>query len=240
MLFGLGGYITERMRFGAMMACAAWLLCCPPANGAPQDLATVRAVALSFVQDRMRQTPGEVRIHVNAPDAQLALPACPRLNAFAPAGVRYWGPASVGVRCESPNAWTLYLQVQVQVLGDAAVAARSLSKGDIFAAADVQVQRVDLTQIPRGTAVLPEAVIGLVAKGPIAGGTVLSANMLRGPPLVSQGEAVRLAYVGDGFEISTDGRALTGGAMGEFVSVKAPSGRVLRATVVSKGTVLVR
>lgn len=214
---------------GASIAQAAW-----------QDLAALRPVAEAFVLQQLHGTPGRIEVSVGWAEPRLRLAACDRPAAFAPPGARYWGNATVGVRCEGANSWTLYLPVSVSVKGPVVVTARALAKGETLGAGDVSVQELDLTQLPTGAAYDPEQVVGRVTKSPLAGGTVVRPNALRAPPVVRQGEAIRLAYAGEGFEVHGAGHALGAAGVGEDVEVRAQSGRVLRGRVRARGWVVVR
>lgn len=232
-------YITEH---GARIALAAVGLLCTMACPAEarQDLAALQPLAERFVRDQLQGTPGRVQISVGHPESRLRLSACDRPVAFAPPGARYWGNATVGVRCEGPQAWSLYLPVNVSVVGPVVVTARAIRKGETLGDSDVSVRDMDLTQLPSGGIDDTAEVVGRIARGPIAGGSVVRADTLRAQPVVLPGETVRVAYAGDGFEVYSAGRALTPGGIGEDVEVKAQSGRILRGMVRSKGWVVVR
>lgn len=236
----MGVYITERC---ARSALAAMAVACTSAGVAAerwQDLAALPPLAERFVQAQVRATPGRILVSVTAPESRLRLPACDQPAAFAPPSARYWGNGTVGVRCDGPRPWTLYLPVNVSVMGPVVVAARPIRKGETLGEADLAVREMDLTQMNAGGTDDPSEVLGRVAKGPLAGGSVVRVDVLSARPVVLAGESVRLAFAGDGFEIHALGQALTAGGIGENVEVKARSGRVLRGLVRDKGLVVVR
>lgn len=233
-------YITERQLLAGLLMGLLSLTALPVAHAAWQDLAALRPLAESFVRHQLQGTPGRIRVNVGQPEGRLRLSACESLDAFAPPGARYWGNATVGVRCSAPSAWTLYLPVTVSVMGQVVVSARAIRKGEALSEEAVGLQEVDLTQLPAGGAGDTGAVIGRVAKGPIAGGTVVRMDSLKAHPVVLQGQVVRVAYAGAGFEVHSAGRALTSGGIGEDVEVRAQSGRLLRGVVRAQGWVLVR
>lgn len=224
-----------------MLALAAmcWTAVCSAA-ASWQDLAALAPLAERFIHAQLRDTPGRARVSVAPPDSQLRLPACDLPVAFAPPGARYWGNASVGVRCDAPRAWTIYLPVNVSVMGSVVVTARAVRKGQALSEEDVGVREMDLTQLPAAGIDDISQVLGRLARGPMAGGSIVRADTLSARPVVLPGESVRLAYAGDGFEVHAPGRALTAGGIGEGVEVKSPSGRVLRGMVRAKGWVVVR
>jgi flagella basal body P-ring formation protein FlgA len=205
-----------------------------------QDLAAIQRAGETFVQAQTRTLPGRVESTVAQPDPRTRLPRCERLQAFLAPGVRLWGSTNVGVRCVQPEAWTLYLPVTVRVFADVVVLARPVPRGHALAAEDLRLQNLDLTQEQAGVFTDPSRVLGLLAVAAFPAGTVLKANQVRAPLAVNYGEAVRIVFHGEGFRVSSEGRALGSAAIGESVQVRAASGRVLRATVREPGVVEVR
>jgi flagella basal body P-ring formation protein FlgA len=130
--------------------------------------------------------------------------------------------------------------VTVRILSEVVVASRPIYRGQLISESDIAVQQSDLTQLPAGVFLRAEDVIGKTAKSSIGGGMALFPALLRATQVVDQGDTVRLAYAGDGFEVNSSGRALTAGGVGEEVEVRSVSGRVLKGVVKDKGLVWVR
>lgn len=203
-----------------------------------QDLAAVRKTAEDFAREHTRGKAAEVI--AGAPESRLRLSHCPRLIAFAPPAVRWWGTASVGVRCETPSVWSLYVPVSIRIVDEVVVTTHAISTGQIIGQADVTLQRTDITHLLPAGVLSIDQVLGRMAKTTIAGGMILREDQLRSSPLVLQGEAVRVAYAGNGFEIYSRGMALGPGGLGEAISVKAESGRLIKGVVRAKGSVVVQ
>ena len=60
--------------------------------------------------------------------------------------------------------------------------------------------------------------------------SVLRKDQFKAPAVVAQGDQVRIVNAGQGFTISTWGRALQSGAAGQVVRVQVESGRVINGT----------
>ncbi len=205
-----------------------------------QELAVVQHVAESFVLDQLKGISGRIQVTAANPETRLKLPNCEKLKAFAPPGTRWWGNASVGIRCEGPSVWSLYLPVTVRIYDQAVVAARPLHRGQLITDTDVALQESDLTVLPAGVSVRLEEVIGKAAKTAIGGGMVLRPQWLSAPQVIGAGDSVHLAYSGEGFQVVSTGRALSAGGLGDPVEVKSVSGRILKGIVRGKNLVWVR
>lgn len=205
-----------------------------------QDLAAVRGTAEGFARDQVRTTPGTVEVIAAAPESRLRLPHCPRLVAFAPPAARWWGSTSVGIRCEAPSQWSLYVPVSIRVVDEVIVTTHALSAGHAITAGDVTLQSADITQLLPTGALSFTQVLGRTTKTSIAGGMMVREDQLRTTPIVMQGDAVQLAFAGNGFEVHSRGSALAAAGLGEPISVKADSGRVVKGVVRARGSVLVQ
>jgi flagella basal body P-ring formation protein FlgA len=202
-----------------------------------QDLAAIQRAGEAFVEAQTRTLPGRVETAVAPPDPRTRLARCERLQAFLAPGVKLWGSSNVGVRCVQPEAWTLFLPVQVKVFADVVVLARAVPRGHALTAVDLRLQRLDLSQQPAGVFTDSSQVLGKLTTGAFAAGAALRADQVRAPLAVNYGQAVRIVFQGEGFRVSSEGRALGNAAIGESVQVRAASGRVLRATVREPGVV---
>jgi len=194
-------------------------------RGERQSLAAVRLAVEDHLARETRGLPGTVSTTVGAIDPRLSLATCPTLQTFTAPGSRLWGKASVGVRCNAPSAWQIYVPVTVHVAGDFVVTARSVGQGQVIAASDMVIQQGDLAELPAGVLTTPEKALGQTTIMSIAAGQALRQDMLRAPLLIQQGQTVRVVARGKSFEVSTDGRALTSAHADQVVEVKLASGQ---------------
>lgn len=219
---------------------AAWLATPDGTLQAAQDLDQVREAALAHARGLLAGQPGEVKVEAPALDARLQLPGCAQLEAFLPGGTRLWGRAVVGVRCLRPEPWSVLVPVTVRVMGEAVFAARPLARGRPLEATDLDIQRVDLASLPAGVLSDPALALGRVPGVSVQAGLPLRAEMLRGATAVSTGQDVRILFVGDGFTVSSQGRSLGSGSVGDTLQVRSASGRVVRGVITGPGVVEVR
>jgi flagella basal body P-ring formation protein FlgA len=224
-----------------LLACAFGLACAPlQALAQNQDLEAIRRAAEEFVRRQTANLPGEVVVQAGALDQRLQLHVCESLQGYLPAGTRLWGRTNVGVRCQRPDGWSIIVPVTVQVMGDALFSARPLARGEPVTDLDIATQRADLTQLPAGVLTDRSQALGRVPAVSLAAGLPLRAEMLRGAFVVTQGQNVRIVFSGEGFKVSSEGRALGNAALGEFVQVRAASGKVVKGQASGAGVVEVK
>lgn len=187
----------------------------------------VRQAVNQFLQAETAGLPGKVSLTVGTLDARNQLPPCERLEPFLGPGVRAWGRINVGVRCLQPAPWTLYLPAQVAVMGEYLVIAEALKQGQVVSTGNLRVAAGDLTEQPASVLTDPTQALGHPARYALAPGQPLRAEMLRLPPVVQQGQKVRIVSAGPGFRVSNEGIALNTVAEGQVAQVRLPGGQVL-------------
>lgn len=209
--------------------------------GAPrQDLDAIRQTVQRFVTDETRNLPGTVSVEVQAPDNRVHLAPCASLLPYIPPGIRLWGRTSVGVRCTGPDTWSMTLGVVVKVQGNAVFTARPVARGQQIQALDIAVRPADLAQLPAGVLTEGAQALGQYASVALAAGLPVRADMLHGERVVQSGQTVRIVYQANGLHVESEGQAMGSGAVGDEVSVRTGSGRVIRGKVSAAGVVEVR
>ena len=212
-------------------------LCSLPA-AARQDPQPVRRAIEEFLRVQIKGLPGQASFSIGSLEALNNLTPCPVIDVALPAGARAWGRTSVVVRCQAENVWSIYVPVQVRVIGEYLLTARALSQGQVVVEADLARIRGDLTDLPAG--VLTDAVqaLGKVVAQSVTSGRPLRADMLRQVLVVQAGQSVKLTSSGPGFQVSgAEGRALANAAEGQVVQVRLVSGRIISGIARTGGAV---
>ena len=205
-----------------------------------QKMSIVLKVVDNYVKGETETLPGEVIISQGKIDNRITLPKCTTLEAFIPIGSRLWGNTTVGVRCNSPSSWTIYVQINIQVMADVIHVARPLTRGTPLVAENVKLQRVNLTQMPEGIFTELSQVIGKVPLSSLSSGQLLRQSALRLPHVILRGQKVILHIQGQGFSVSSEGTALADASEGQVVQVRNESGRVISGIARDDGIVVVR
>ena len=202
-----------------------------------QDLALVKTKVEEFLQMQTVGYPGKVTVQAGAIDPNLKLAQCQDMQVFLPSGSRAWGKTSVGIRCSTPSAWTIYAQATVNVVAQYLVAATPLAQGRVITPEDLLFQTGDLTQLPAGIFTDIAQALGRIVNISMNAGTVLRQEMLKVSPVVQQGQTVMLTSGGKGFRVSAEGKALTKANEGQVVQVKVANGQVVSGIARSGGQV---
>lgn len=204
-----------------------------------QDRNALRQSVEQFLQTQAAGLPGKAGIAVGAIDARLNLPACAALEPFFPNGSRAWGKTTVGVRCNAPAPWTVYVAATVRVQGSYYSAAAPLAQGRALGPNDIVKTSGDLTALPPGIVTDPSQAVGRTLVMSLAAGTPLRQDALRSRQAVQQGQIVRVVSNGPGFSVSTEGRALANGAEGQLVQARTAGGQVVSGIAKAGGVVSV-
>jgi flagella basal body P-ring formation protein FlgA len=215
------------------------MLCSLAAYAQGQDFESperIRAAARDFVQ---QQTGAGVQIQVSALDARLRLPACEQApQAFMPPGIAARGALTVGVRCDAPVAWTLYVPVRISDLRKVLVLTRSLGRGQAITADALELQERDAASLPYGFVTDPAQVLGQTLRRPLAPGSVLAPDALETARIIHRGQSVTLIGQAGGIEVRMRGTAMADGGAGDRLQVQNTSSkRTVEGVVRSADTV---
>lgn len=208
-----------------------------PTTPARQDANALRAVAEQFLLTQAAGLPGEVSVKVGAVDPRTALGHCPAPEAFLQPGARAWGKTTVGVRCTAPSVWTIFIQAQVNVKAEYVAAAVPLAQGQPVEQGQLMLVKGDIAAMPNGIITDMGQAIGRTPTVSLAAGTPLRLDTLKSKPVVQQNQAVRLVLNGNGFSVSSEGRAIGTAGEGQVVQVRTASGTVVSGTAKAGGMV---
>lgn len=203
----------------------------------------IQQTVLQYVQAQTLGYPGKVEVKVHPLDARLRIASCDQIEAFTVQGSRLWGRTHVGVRCaaglatDQAKPWTLYVQTDVQVWGEYVVTALPVGQGSALGAADVVLQRGDLSKLPNGIVTDLNMVSGKQAALNLPAGTVLRPELLKAVAVIQQGQTVQLSSSGPGFVVTKDGTAMRAAHVGQVVDVKVSNGQIVKGVASATGKV---
>ena len=200
----------------------------------------MRQEAATWLTREVEQTyPESVpQVEIGTVDGRLRLDACDSLHFFLPAGAHLWSGGSLGVKCEKPGRWTLYLTYRVQLTGPALSALRPLPARHLIGQADVALANVRYEQDPGSY--LREIPSGAATQRPVNAGQPVFVHDLLLPDVIRAGAKVRVRVNGKGFSVAQEGKALNAAKAGDSVQVKMPTGRIVRGTATQAGDVDIR
>ena len=209
-------------------------------GSAPQSLDEIRRAAEDFVRSRLPSGPARHHVEAARLDPRLRLQPCAiPLETFAP-NAQMGARVTVGVRCDAPATWTLYVPVGVETETAVLVLRRALPRQSAIGPQDVEQQT---RRLPGSAAAFIHelaALQGQRLKRAVPAGTVLTANLLTPDVLVRRGQQVTLIAASGPVEIRARGQALSEGGASDRVRVQNLSSRkVVEGVVESDGVVRV-
>lgn len=201
--------------------------------------ALLRRMAEDFVRRSLPAGATAASVHAGSVPAHFPRCAGGRLHAQGFGNPNPYGEQTVELRCDAPQAWSLYLPVVVHWPQPVVVAAHALAPGHALSDADLQVVRRDRASLPPGALERKSQATGRVLQRGVAAGEPVTADMLAGPELVHYGQAVSLIAEGEGIRLVALGIALQDGSQGQTVLVRnAQSGKVVSGVVDARGDVV--
>lgn len=112
--------------------------------------------------------------------------------------------------------------------------ARSIPAGEMIQPSDLVWGKAALA--PADAPNDPDAVIGLAARRPLRAGAAVAGRDVSAPQVVKANEVVTLTYDNGGVSLSLQGKALSGGAIGETINVQnVTSKKTVQAVVIGPG-----
>lgn len=203
---------------------------------AGQDPGIVRQAVEKFVSAQTKGLPGTTSYTIGRIETA-ALPTCITLETSLPKGAKPWGRVNVSVRCTAGASWHIYVPVQIGVMTEYLVTARTLVPGRTIESADLTRQTGNLAEQPVGILTDPLEAIGRVAAAAVPAGRPLRGDMLRQPMVIQQGQTVRVISRGPGFEVANEGRAVSNAHLGQIAQVRLANGQVVSGIARGSGLV---
>jgi len=196
----------------------------------------IRTIARDYAQ----QLSGTgTQVEATALDERLRLPACKQSpSAFMPQGNNGRGAITVGVRCDAPVAWTLYVPVRISQTMQVLVLSRSLGRGEVITTDMLSLQSRDTAALPYGYLNNLADAIGKTLKRPMVAGSVLSPDAMETQRIIKRGQLVTVISRIGGLEVRAQATALSDAGQGDRLRAENKSShRVIEGVVRSADTI---
>lgn len=235
--------MTGPLTVGAGLARICWslgmLLCLAQASAAFAQDDALQARVRQLIEPRLPAGSRLTLLDIGQPVSRISACAVPRPYLVHPRRLPV-GRVAMGVRCAGQDGVLGYLQVTVSAVGSYVVSARRIKAGEVIQANMLISRRGPLQDLPQGSALRAEQVVGRQAARGVERGAVLALKGVRERWLVERNRPVVLRAQGAGFTLSRNGKALDNGGLGNRVRVLGGDGRMLDAQVVGKNELLLR
>ncbi|MEE4202185.1 MAG: flagellar basal body P-ring formation chaperone FlgA [Halieaceae bacterium] len=213
-------------------------------SGAASAIHSVSDIATTALLEMERRAQEhnyqDIEVQIRPLDARLNLAACGQPLRVLPENTRRaLGPVSVGVRCDGPQPWTLYVRGQVSASATVPVLAASVGRGELIGKQDVELEVRRITRDIGPIVTEIEDIIGKEARRDLVPGRTLKYADLRAPELIARGDLVTLVSGGGGVKVSMQGKAMAGGAAGDRILVtNLSSGKRIEGVIAADGSVI--
>ncbi len=182
--------------------------------------------------------PLRMEVAVGELDSRLRLAPCARVEPYIPVGTRLWGKTRLGLRClEGSTRWNVFLPVTIRAFGPAWLIKGNVASGAVLTEADAIESEVDWAEESSPIVALPSQWVGQVASRALTTGQALRQAMIKPAQVFQAGAQVRVVAQGSGFQITSDGQALSAGVVGQPARVRMDNGRVMSGVVLDNRTV---
>ncbi|SFD92370.1 flagella basal body P-ring formation protein FlgA [Thiohalospira halophila DSM 15071] len=207
-----------------------------------QSPASIERAIEAFVVHQVPDRDGRLEIEVGYIDPRLRLTQCGHEpEVFLPPNTQLSGRATVGVQCQTPERWRVYIPVEVRHMIPVVVARNPIYRGETVERGDLGQESRDTSGLRGGHFTDPGEVAGQQAERRLRPGRVISGRDVAPPILVERGARVTITAGSGGFAVSVKGEALADGRKGETIPVRnLSSEREVDAEVVGPGRVQVR
>lgn len=204
-----------------------------------QSLAEIEKAVMEFKRKENINSE-KIKIEIGRLDPRLQLVKCSSpLEIFSQPSNS--SQSIVGVRCNKPKAWSIFVPTKVTRYAQLVVTRRALPRGHLVGQNDIEITEKDVPNNSVSYIATKEKVIGKVLKKPLPTGTIIDVTDIEFPKIVRRGEQVTIFIEKDILGVRMQGDALKDGALGEKIRIKnTSSNRIIEATVIGPSTVEVQ
>lgn len=139
-----------------------------------------------------------------------------------------------------PSGRLFGLQGKVEAGMDVPVLNRVVMPGDVVNNEDIAFVRLASSRVARGSLTDANEIVGFSAKRQLRAGIALRSGDLEKPIVIRKGDSVTMIFRAPGIEVTSRGKAMTAGGLGDTVAVvNTQSHKQIDAVVTGAGAVSV-
>jgi flagella basal body P-ring formation protein FlgA len=201
----------------------------------------VREAVSAFVKAKTSSMGWDVKIRrITISDALKFPEGAVEYEIVAPQQWEGWGNISIAViaRQKEKVIRNIPVRIDVEALAEAVVTLRQIDIGAIISAADLVLQKREITQNSHLAVRKLDEVIGKKARTTLKANQPVRADQIEKVPLIKSGQLVTILAENEVMKISVSGKARSSGAEGDIIwvqnltSLKEISARIINATTV--------
>ncbi|PHS19799.1 MAG: flagella basal body P-ring formation protein FlgA [Kangiella sp.] len=206
------------------------------ANGVTQyeNLANIRNTAKVFLEEMTNSADtNDVELNVGRLDPRLKLKKCAEpLLAFLPQGSNSYGKLNIGVMCNGPVPWKIFISATKYHFQTVVIASNSLAKGKLISQQDLSYKRVQVNNFRKQPAIDNSQVVMTSARRFIRAGSIIYMNNIC---MICKGHKVSVSAGSKYLSINLEAEALADASVGETVRLRNfKSRRIFDGTVIGR------
>lgn len=213
------------------------------ALSAPDREQEVREAVTTFVKNRTSGLGWDIRVRRTIISGDLKLPEGKiDYEIVAPQQWEGWGSISIAVLARQKDRVlrNIPVRVDVEALADTVVTLQQINYGELISAADVVLQKREITYNSHLAARTIDEVVGKKSRTTLRANQPVRADQVERVPLVKSGQIVTIVAENDVMKISVSGKARSSGAEGDMIRVQnLTSLKEIPARVIDASTVQV-
>ncbi len=181
----------------------------------------IRALAESFVRSQLPRDAGIADVAVGSLDPRLRLARCTGgMRGEMPPGAAVQARSMVGIACNGPVHWTVYVPVTVESRVSVLVIKHPVPRDARLTTEDVSVETRKVIGLAAAFLTDIKDLQSRLVERPLPTGTVLTIDMLKPDMVIRHGQDVTLVASSAGIEVRAAGRALADAAAGARLKVQ--------------------
>jgi flagella basal body P-ring formation protein FlgA len=182
----------------------------------------IEAILGQYLRENSDKLPrAEIQLSVQRAPEQLVFPVGTLSWKVMPSRPNILGSTSFSIAftVDGQPAGNCVIRGRLKALGEVAVAAVSLRKGDVITSRNVRLAKQDLADLDNPFTTL-EQVMGMEMARTVNSGTILDQSNVVAPSVIKEGDMVKIVARKGALRITTSGLARMDGRQGERIRVK--------------------
>ena len=213
------------------------------ASTAQQSHSELGGIAARALEDQARGK-GLQSIHVEVfpLDQRVSLQKCSEpVRVLKDRNQSVLGRVTIGMRCETPEPWTIYLRGRVTSLVSIPVLNAPINRSELITKSDIVFREMEIDTDLQGVFIDPEQIAGKIAVRNLIAGKPVRQSDLKAPQLISRGQSVNIISKAGGLIVTMKGKALGNARAGDRLWVQnQSSNKRVEGEVTAEGEVLIR
>ena len=212
-------------------------------SAAEQSHSELGGIAARALEEQARSKGFQtVHVEVFPLDQRVSLPECNEpVRILKDRNQSVLGRVTIGMRCETPEPWTIYLRGRVTSLVSIPVLNAPINRSELIVESDIVFQEMEIDADLQGVFIDPKQIVGKIAVRNLIAGKPLRQSDLKAPQLISRGQSVNITSRAGGLIVTMKGKALGNARAGDRLWVQnQSSNKRVEGEVTAEGEVLIR